>query len=137
MFERTTDSKKKFTHSSSRAPSPMYCFWQSKSDAPCEEFAAWAFSSFVGTHGILRLPLKDLGYICGGDWTPAHGIARMLLMAKLFSVVGVHGYCLMGTQSGVFFNISVETKQGLRKRSLQGLWHNTNPPSTELPHKVH
>ena len=39
-------------------------------------------------------------------------------------------------QNRAFLNRSVDTKQGLRKRSCRGLWHSPNPTSANQPHRV-
>ena len=73
---------------------------------------------------------------CGGDWTylPADGMARRLLVARAFSghkaherLLAMHCFhvlknpqgSLLSAQNRVFLNLSADTKQGLRKRSLQ------------------
>ena len=92
---------------------------------------------------------------CRGDWTCllANGMARRLLVARASSVCkvherlpAVHGVhvlknlqgAFLSAQNGAFFNRSPDTKQGLRKRSLQGfVAHSPNPTSAKQSHRVH
>ena len=98
------------THS--KTPSQMSCFWSLKSDTPCGEWCGplrdslWVPMAFWGCRSKARRG-------CSGEWTclSADGMAHRLLWRP--GQFSVHKMVL-------FFKVSGDTKQGLRKRSLQG-----------------